>query len=198
MPEPFWSLDQASCETGVDGSRQITYMLRAYVAIVLRRVKFFQFCALRGALAVLGWKTLLAAFFGSLLLAASFAFPDSTGEHETFRRVVAVRHSAVTGAPQAEASRLSWTMVASYQDYSLAGYMTASGEPFDPEGYTAAHRTLPLGTRLLVSYGGRSVEVTVIDRGPYVAGYDLDLSLAAAREIGLIAPGSAPVRVILL
>ena len=152
---------------------------------------------------MLGWKTLLAAFFGSLLLAASFAFPDSTGEHETFRRVVAVRHSAVTGAPQAEApqaeaSRLSWTMVASYQDYSLAGYMTASGEPFDPEGYTAAHRTLPLGTRLLVSYGGRSVEVTVNDRGPYVAGYDLDLSLAAAREIGLIAPGSAPVRVILL
>ena len=147
---------------------------------------------------MLGWKTLLAAFFGGLLLAATFAFPDSTGEHETLKRVAAVRHSAVSGAPQAEASRVSWTMVASYQDYSLAGSMTASGEPFDPEGYTAAHRTLPLGTRLLVSYGGRSVEVTVNDRGPYVAGYDLDLSLAAARDIGLIAPGSAPVRVTLL
>jgi rare lipoprotein A len=89
-------------------------------------------------------------------------------------------------------------MSASYYGYSLEGNETASGEPFDPEGYTAAHRTLPLGTRLLVSYGGESVRVTVNDRGPYVAGRDLDLSLAAAREIGLTAPGSAPVRVSVL
>jgi rare lipoprotein A len=77
----------------------------------------------------------------------------------------------------------------------LEGRETASGEPFDPEAYTAAHRTLPLGTRLLVSYKGLSVRVTVNDRGPYVAGHDLDLSLAAAREIGLIDPGTAPVQV---
>ncbi len=86
-------------------------------------------------------------------------------------------------------------MIASYLDYSLAGALTASGEPFDPEGYTAAHRTLPLGTRLLVSYGGRSVRVTVNDRGPHTAGLALDLSLAAAREIGLTDAGIAPVRV---
>ncbi len=46
-----------------------------------------------------------------------------------------------------------------------------------------------------MSYGGESVRVTVNDRGPYVAGYNLDLSLAAARKLGLTGPGSAPVRV---
>ena len=86
-------------------------------------------------------------------------------------------------------------MVASYYGYSLEGFETASGVPFDPEGYTAAHKTLPIGTRLLVSYSGESVRVMVNDRGPYVEGRDLDLSLAAAREIGLTGPGAAPVRV---
>ncbi len=51
-------------------------------------------------------------------------------------------------------------MMASYYGYSHAGNMTASGELFDPEGYTAAHRSMPFGTRLLVSHGGNSVAVT--------------------------------------
>ncbi len=89
-------------------------------------------------------------------------------------------------------------MIASYLDYSFAGAVTASGEPFDPEVYTAAHRTLPLGTRLLVSYRGESVRVTVNDRSPRAAAHDLDLSLAAARKIGLTGPGIAPVRVTVL
>ncbi|MCA1688710.1 MAG: septal ring lytic transglycosylase RlpA family protein [Actinobacteria bacterium] len=141
---------------------------------------------------------LFVALFGGVLLAASAVLLDGTGGHEPFRAVVGVRHSAEIEAPRASRTRPSQTMIASYLDYSLAGAMTASGEPFDPEGYTAAHRTLPLGTRLLVSYGGKSVRVTVNDRGPHVAGYDLDLSLAAAREIGLTGPGSAPVRVTVL
>lgn len=86
-------------------------------------------------------------------------------------------------------------MDASYYGHELAGSPTASGEPFDPERFTAAHKTLPLGTRLKVSRGGESVKVTVNDRGPYVAGRDLDLSLAAAREIGLTGAAEAPVRV---
>jgi rare lipoprotein A len=89
-------------------------------------------------------------------------------------------------------------MIATYYDYSLAGRMTTSGEPLDPEEYAAAHRTLPLGTRLLVSYRRESVRVTVNDRGPYVAGYGIDLSLAAAREIDLTDPGTAPVPVTVL
>lgn len=138
-------------------------------------------------------RVLLVALFGCLLFGGVLVLPHRGDDHETFRAVVDVRHSA-----EIEAPRPSRTMIASYLDYSLAGAMTASGEPFDPEGYTAAHRTLPLGTRLLVSYGGRSVRVTVNDRGPHVAGLDLDLSLAAARKIGLTGPGTAPVRVMVL
>ncbi|HET7479450.1 MAG TPA: septal ring lytic transglycosylase RlpA family protein [Rubrobacteraceae bacterium] len=82
---------------------------------------------------------------------------------------------------------------ASYYGYELAGSLTASGQPFDPTALTAAHKTLPLGTQLLVTYGGNSVVVTVNDRGPYVAGRDLDLSQAAAEQIGLTAAGSGVV-----
>jgi rare lipoprotein A len=79
--------------------------------------------------------------------------------------------------------------LASYYGSELAGQPTASGEPFDPYGFTAAHRTLPLGTDLVVSYGGRSVEVTVNDRGPYVGGRELDLSQGAAEYLGLTHAG---------
>jgi rare lipoprotein A (peptidoglycan hydrolase) len=137
-------------------------------------------------------RALSAAFFACVLLATSFVFAGRVGEREV-HRAVAVRHSSLVEVPEAPR-----TMIASYYDYSLEGRETASGESFDPEAYTAAHRTLPLGTRLLVSYKGRSVRVTVNDRGPYVAGRDLNLSLAAAREIGLIGPGTVPVQVITL
>jgi rare lipoprotein A len=79
--------------------------------------------------------------------------------------------------------------LASYYGAELAGQPTAGGEPFDPHGFTAAHRTLPLGTKLWVSYGGRSVQVTVNDRGPYVGGRELDLSQGAAEYIGLTRAG---------
>ena len=88
--------------------------------------------------------------------------------------------------------------MASYYDYSHAGNLTASGVPFDPSGLTAAHKTLPFGTQLLVSYGGRSAQVTVNDRGPFVAGRDIDLSQAAADMIGLTGAGVAPVQVTVL
>ncbi len=79
--------------------------------------------------------------------------------------------------------------LASYYGAELAGQPTASGEPFDPYDYTAAHPTLPLGTKLAVSYGGRSVEVIVNDRGPYGGGRGLDLSQGAAQAIGLTQAG---------
>ena len=75
--------------------------------------------------------------------------------------------------------------LASWYGPGFEGSPTASGEPYDPYGYTAAHRWLPLGTELVVSYEGRSVQVTVNDRGPYVGGRDLDLSQGAAEAIGL-------------
>ncbi|MFT4098153.1 MAG: septal ring lytic transglycosylase RlpA family protein [Rhodoblastus sp.] len=73
---------------------------------------------------------------------------------------------------------------------------TASGAPFRPWALTAAHRTLPFGTRLRVSHGGRSAIVVVNDRGPAAwTGRSLDLSRGAARAIGIERAGAAPVRV---
>ncbi len=73
---------------------------------------------------------------------------------------------------------------------------TASGERFNPWGLTAAHRSLPMGTRLLVSHAGRSVVVRVNDRGPAAwTGRSLDVSRGAATRIGLIGPGTGAVHV---
>lgn len=68
---------------------------------------------------------------------------------------------------------------ASWYGYEFGGRRTASGELFDPNKLTAAHRTLPFGTRLVVKAAGRQVEVRVNDRGPFVRGRCLDLSRAA-------------------
>ena len=62
--------------------------------------------------------------------------------------------------------------------------ITASGERFNPNALTAAHKTLPFGTRVRVTYKGRSVVVRINDRGPFIRGRHLDLSRAAARKIG--------------
>jgi rare lipoprotein A len=72
------------------------------------------------------------------------------------------------------------------------GRRTASGQPFDPHAMTAAHRTLPFGTRLTVTNPktGKSVIVFVNDRGPFTSGVSLDLSLGAARAIGLRGTGT--------
>jgi rare lipoprotein A len=66
-----------------------------------------------------------------------------------------------------------------------SGSRTASGQHFNQNAMTAAHRSLPFGTRLKVSHGDRSVVVTINDRGPFVRGRVLDLSKGAARAIGL-------------
>jgi rare lipoprotein A len=79
--------------------------------------------------------------------------------------------------------------LASWYGPGFEGLPTASGEPYDPYGYTAAHKTMPLGTDLVVKYGGHSVQVTVNDRGPYVGSRELDLSQGAAEAIGLTQAG---------
>ena len=75
-------------------------------------------------------------------------------------------------------------VVSSWYGPGFEGAMTASGEPFDPYGYTAASPYLPFGTRLYVCYQG-CVTVRVNDRGPYGGGREMDLSQAAAEAIGL-------------
>jgi rare lipoprotein A len=89
---------------------------------------------------------------------------------------------------------------ASWYGPRFHGRKTASGEIFDQSKFTAAHRTLPLGSRAKVTHleSGKSVEVEINDRGPYVAGRIIDLSRAAARELGMIENGIATVQVELI
>ncbi len=70
-----------------------------------------------------------------------------------------------------------------------SGSKTASGQRFNQEAMTAAHRSLPFGTKLRVTHRGQSVVVTINDRGPFIKGRVLDLSKGAARAIGLTARG---------
>ena len=84
---------------------------------------------------------------------------------------------------------------ASYYGAELAGNPTANGETFDPSELTAAHRTLPFGTRVRVTNerNGESVVVRINDRGPFHGNRVIDVSTAAAKEIGLKRTGTAPV-----
>jgi rare lipoprotein A len=97
--------------------------------------------------------------------------------------------AAIQEAAQAE------PVLASYYGAELAGNPTASGEPFNPYDFSAAHPYLPFGTLLTVTKNGRSVNVRVNDRGPHVPGRGLDLSLGAAQAIGLTNSGAAVVDV---
>jgi len=80
---------------------------------------------------------------------------------------------------------------ASWYGSEFHGLATASGTAFDMNAMTAAHRTLPLGTRVLVRNleNDRKVVVEINDRGPYIHGRDIDLSYGAARALGMVAPG---------
>jgi rare lipoprotein A len=115
--------------------------------------------------------------------------PVSTAGPETETSLRVTRSSATTSRAGA-VGRASW-----YGEFHH-GQLTASGETFDMMQLTAAHRTLPLGTRLRVTNleNGRMVRVRVNDRGPYVDGRILDLSLGAARALDMVERGVVPVR----
>jgi rare lipoprotein A len=80
--------------------------------------------------------------------------------------------------------------------YYKDGARTANGESFNPHGLTAAHRTLPFGTKMLVvnESNGKSVVVRINDRGPFIGGRIIDLSLGAANAVGLTTSGVGRVR----
>ncbi|NER59679.1 septal ring lytic transglycosylase RlpA family protein [Pseudomonas sp. MAFF212428] len=89
------------------------------------------------------------------------------------------------------------TGTASYYGARHHGKRTASGEPFNQHGLTAAHRSLPFGTRVQVTNlaNDRRVVVRINDRGPHTRGRLIDLSRAAAEQLGMIRSGTARVRV---
>ena len=104
-----------------------------------------------------------------------------------------------TGQDDEDATLLGSGM-ASYYGQELAGNRTANGERFDPSGMTAAHRTLPFGSMVRVTNlsNGQSVVVRINDRGPFGRNRVIDVSHAAAKEIGLHRSGTARVSMSLL
>jgi rare lipoprotein A len=99
--------------------------------------------------------------------------------------------------PPVTAPRVSQTGIASWYGPGFHGKTTASGIIYNQHNLTAAHQTLPLGTRVLVTNldNGKSIEVLINDRGPFAKGRIIDLSYAAAESLGMIGPGTIPVRI---
>ena len=120
-------------------------------------------------------------FVGVLSVTAGCSLPPLSAWHPPSR----------SGGHYAETGTASW------YGPGFIGNRTSSGEVYDIRQMTAAHPTLPLGTRVMVTNleNGRSVEVRVNDRGPFFKSRIIDLSRAAGHEIGLIGPGTAQVRV---
>ncbi|QEP99986.1 septal ring lytic transglycosylase RlpA family protein [Thermosynechococcus sp. CL-1] len=109
--------------------------------------------------------------------------------------------TSVEGSPNTVVAmgpiRMQLTGIASWYGPGFHGARTANGERFDQDALTAAHRTLPFGTRVRVTnlQNGRSVVVRINDRGPFTGGREIDLSRGAAAAIGLIGAGVGPVRI---
>lgn len=97
----------------------------------------------------------------------------------------------------APASGFRQVGLASWYGPGFHGRTTASGERFDQNDLTAAHRKLPLGTEVKVTnlQNGRSIVVEINDRGPYIDGRVIDVSKAAARRLGIVEEGVAKVRI---
>lgn len=123
-----------------------------------------------------------------LVLAAACAHAPPTSTPES--------SPAAREEPRAEGSEAEIGL-ASYYGRAFHGRRTASGARYDMHALTCAHPSAPFGTRLRITEveSGRSVDVTVTDRGPFAPGRVVDLSLAAARKLGIIARGLARVRV---
>jgi peptidoglycan lytic transglycosylase len=141
-------------------------------------------------------RTALAVFAATLLFGGGIteASAKSYRHHHAHRHF---HHASLRGgdwrnanaaiAPESGSGR-SFSGMASYYG-NESGSRTASGQRFNQNALTCAHRSLPFGTKLRVTRGDRSVVVTVNDRGPFVRGRVLDLSTAAARAIGLTGAG---------
>ncbi len=115
-------------------------------------------------------------------------------------KVVAKKQTQKTAVAGIKSLRQAAQGIASWYGPGFHGRKTASGEKFNQNALTAAHRSLPFGTRVKVTNlnNGRSVVVRINDRGPFTRGRIVDLSAGAARAIGLKSSGTAPVRIQIL
>jgi rare lipoprotein A len=140
-------------------------------------------------------RTALALFAATLLIGGSVTEASAKSRHHRHHHSHLANGSSggfwrdanAAIAPSSGSGR-SFSGMASYYG-NESGSKTASGQRFNQNAMTAAHRTLPFGTKLRVTHGGRSVVVTINDRGPFIRGRVLDLSTGAARAVGLTGAG---------
>ena len=137
-------------------------------------------------------RTAVALFAGTLLLGGGITEASAKSRHHHHRHHHHAHHADNSSWRDANASvggsGHSFSGMASYYG-NESGSKTASGARFNQNAMTAAHRSLPFGTKLRVTHGGRSVVVTINDRGPFIRGRVLDLSTGAARAVGLTSAG---------
>lgn len=143
----------------------------------------------------LGW--LLALLI--VTVAFSACAPRETAAPST-RRPKPYRVDGIWYQPMEKATDFRQKGIASWYGKQFHGRKTSNGETYDMYGVTAAHKTLPLGTWVKVRNleNGRSAELRINDRGPFVRGRVIDLSYGAAKKLGVVGPGTAKVEVIAL
>jgi rare lipoprotein A len=157
--------------------------------------------AFQSLVIVLGAASLAACAQSTAVRNSEFAGPsrhaalnhDRTASFVTNSRVASARKHTPFARPNATSTQTPSQGVASFY---TEGQQTASGEKFDTNDLTAAHPTLPFGTRLRVTNvaTGRSVTVRVNDRGPYIPGRIVDVSHSAANALGMVESGVAKVK----
>jgi rare lipoprotein A len=144
--------------------------------------------------------TALAILAVTLLVGGTATEASAKSRHHRHHHHVASQSSSKGDWKDANASigggsGHSFTGVASTYG-NESGSQTASGQRFNENAMTCAHRSLPFGTKLRITHGGRSVVVTVNDRGPFVRGRVLDLSTGAARAVGLSGLGQVTAEIV--
>ena len=139
------------------------------------------------------WRTALAISAATLFIGGSITEASAKSRHHHHHHHS--NHPSKSSWRDANAAVIpssgsghSFSGMASFYG-NESGSKTASGQRFNQNDLTAAHRSLPFGTKLRVTHGGRSVVVTINDRGPFIRGRVLDLSTGAARAIGLTSAG---------
>lgn len=139
-------------------------------------------------------RTALALFAATLLIGASVTEASAKSRHHRHHHS---HHAAKSKASLLDANAAiapssgtgrSFSGMASFYG-NESGSKTASGQRFNQNAMTAAHRSLPFGTKVKVTHGSQSVVVTINDRGPFIKGRVLDLSTGAARAVGLTSRG---------
>jgi rare lipoprotein A len=138
-------------------------------------------------------RTAFALVAATLLIGGSVSEASAKSRHHRHHHHHSHHAASAAGSDWRNAnasvqSTRSFSGMASYYG-NESGSRTASGQRFNQNAMTAAHRSLPFGTKLRVTHGGRSVVVTINDRGPFIRGRVLDLSTGAARAVGLTSRG---------